>query len=395
MNVRPLISKLFCRPMALLLALVVCLVSGSTGCSTANPRNSSKIQTTPMKIEESIFGKMPDGSSVRLYTIRNSRGMVVKVTEYGLIITEIHVPDRNGRNGNVVLGFDNLERYLKGHPFFGAIAGRVANRIARGSFTLDSRTHTLAVNNGVNHLHGGLKGFDKRVWKNAGIQIADGKASITFTYTSVDGEEGYPGNLTVVVTYTVTDGNEIRIDYQATTDQATPVNLTNHSYFNLAGSGDILGHELQLSAGQYTPTDSGLIPTGEIASVTSTPLDFTRMTRIGARYDKTGLTPPGYDHNFVLNSGGKSLATAAVAHDPSSGRVLEVLTTEPGIQLYTANNLDGSITGVGNVNYPRYAGFCLETQHYPDSINKPNFPSVVLRPGQTYQTTTIFKFSTR
>lgn len=348
-----------------------------------------------MKIEESVFGKMPDGATVRLYTLRNSRGMVLKVTEYGLIMTEIHVPDRHGRIGNVALGFDNLERYLQGHPFFGAIAGRVANRIAKGSFTLDGKAYTLAVNNGPNHLHGGLQGFDKKVWKCSGVHVSDGKAAITFTYTSADGEEGYPGKLAVVVTYTLTDDNEIRMDYEATTDKATPVNLTNHSYFNLAGSGDILGHELQLMADRYTPADATLIPTGDVASVKGTPLDFTRMTVLGARHTQTGLDPAGYDHNFVLNHGGKTMALAAIAHEKSTGRVLEVHTTEPGIQLYTGNHLDGTITGTGGVNYPRNGGFCLETQHYPDSINKPSFPSVVLRPGQLYRTSTIYKFAVK
>ncbi|MBM3823427.1 MAG: galactose mutarotase [Verrucomicrobia bacterium] len=347
-----------------------------------------------MKIDEAVFGQLPDNTTARLYTLRNSNGMVVKVTDYGLIITEIHVPDRQGRLGNVALGFGTLGPYLAGHPYFGCIAGRVANRIAKGAFTLDGKSYQLAVNNGPNHLHGGLKGFDKKLWKSSGILIAHGRASVRFSYTSPDGDEGYPGNLSMKVTYALTDDQEIRMDYEATTDKATPVNLTNHSYFNLAERGDVLGHELQLMADRYTPTDDTLIPTGTLASVRGTPIDFTRRASLGARHTQTGLTPPGYDHNFVLNHGGKSLGKAAVVTEPKTGRVLEVLTTEPGIQLYTGNHLDGSLTGTGGIVYGRHGGFCLETQHFPDSINKPSFPSVVLRPGQTYRTTTIYKFST-
>jgi aldose 1-epimerase len=362
-----------------------------TRAAETNSKRSSKMIT----IESRDFGTAPDGSPVKLYTLANAKGVVVKVTDFGLILTEIHTPDRNGKSGDIVLGFDNLERYLKGHPFFGAIAGRVANRIAKGKFSLDGKDYTLAVNNGPNHLHGGLKGFDKKVWKSKALPATEREGGVEFTYTSVDGEEGYPGNLSVKVVYTLTADSELRIDYTATTDKATPINLTNHSYFNLAGEGDVLGHELWLAADNYTPTDEGLIPTGEIRSVKGTPLDFTTATAIGARYQQTGLKPGGYDHNFVLNSGGKSLALAARMHEPKSGRVLEVLTTEPGVQLYTAIHMDGSIKGVGGVTYPRYGGFCLETQHYPDSINKPSFPSVVLRPGQTYKTTTVFKFSAK
>jgi len=348
-----------------------------------------------MSLEEKVFGRTPDGTSVKIYTLRNPHGVVVKVIEYGALVTELHAPDRAGKAGDVVLGFDNLDRYVKGHPFFGAIAGRVANRIASGRFTLDGKEYTLAKNNGPNHLHGGLKGFDKKVWKSKPLPATDHEVGVELSCFSPDGEEGYPGNLEVTVTYTLTDKSELRIDYRAKTDKATPVNLTNHSYFNLAGSGDVLGHELWLAAEQYTPTDEGLIPTGEIKSVKGTPLDFTKPTAMGARIDQTGLKPAGYDHNFVLSSGGKSLALAARVYEPKSGRVMEVLTTEPGVQLYTANGLDGSITGVGGVTYPRHGGFCLETQHFPDSINKPNFPSVVLRPGETFKSATVYKFSTK
>lgn len=339
-------------------------------------------------ITETVFGKTQDGTEVRLFTLENSNRVQVKVCSYGLIITEVHVPDRSGKLGNVVLGFETLERYLKGHPFFGAIAGRVANRIGKGTFSLEGRSYQLAINNGANHLHGGVRGFDKRVWDVRPV----GPDSLECGYLSADGEEGYPGNLSVQVRYTLTDANEVRIDYRATTDKSTPVNLTNHSYFNLAGGGDVFGHELELAADHYTPTDEGLIPTGEIAPVAGTPLDFRTRMPMGARYRETGLKTGGYDHNFVLREGGGALRRAAWVLEPVSGRTLEVLTTEPGVQLYTATNLDGSIVGYGGITYPRFGGFCLETQHYPDSINKPNFPSVVLRPGGEYKTSTVFRF---
>jgi aldose 1-epimerase len=330
-----------------------------------------------------------------LFILGNGQGVKVKVMNFGLIITELWVPDRAGKPGNVVLGFDNLDRYLKGHPFFGAIAGRVANRIAGARFTVDGKECVLAKNSGPNHIHGGLKGFDKKVWAAWPLPVTAREAAVEFVYVSADGEEGYPGNLRVVVRYTLTADNELRIDYSATTDQATPVNLTNHSYFNLAGSGDILGHELAVAADYYTPSDEALIPTGEVRRVQGTALDFTRSVTIGTRHLETGLKPGGYDHNFVLRGGGQGLDLAATVCEPKSGRVLEVLTTEPGVQLYTANHMDGSVVGTGGVSYPRYGGFCLETQHCPDSVHLPHFPSVILRPGGTYRTTTVFRFSVR
>jgi len=348
---------------------------------------------TMTRLEEKEFGKLADGTPVRLFTLSTANGMVARVTSYGAILTELRVPDRNGKIGNVVHGFDNLKQYAGGHPFFGAIAGRVANRIAKATFTLDGKEYTLAANNGRNHLHGGLKGFDKVVWDARPLPATDHEAAVQFRYLSKDGEEGYPGNLSVIVTYTLTDNNELRIDYEATTDKATPVNLTNHSYFNLAGEGDVLDHEVIIASERYTPVDDELIPTGEIASVQGTPLDFAKPVRIGARIEQLKPKPGGYDHNFVLNSAGKSLAPAARVSEPKSGRVLEVLTTEPGIQLYTGNFLDGTHKGIGGVVYGRHSGFCLETQHFPDSVHHPNFPSTILRPGGTFKSTTVFRFS--
>jgi aldose 1-epimerase len=341
-------------------------------------------------VEKARFGQLPDGTGVDLYTLTNAHGLVAKVTNYGTIITELHVPDRHGQAGDVVLGFDNLDQYLKGHPCFGCTVGRVANRIAKGRFTLDGKTYTLAINNGPNHLHGGLKGFDKARWQ-AEPQAG---AAVKFTRTSIDGEEGYPGALAVDVTMSLTESNELRLDYTATTDRPTPVNLTNHSYFNLAGEGDVLAHELMIAADHYTPADSALIPTGEIKPVKGTPLDFTKPQPIGSRFAQLHADPVGYDHNFVLNSGGKRLALAARVYEPKSGRVMEVHTTEPGVQLYTANFLNGSLTGKRGVVYRRHAGFCLETQHFPDSVNQPKFPSVILRPDQVYRQTTTHKFLT-
>jgi aldose 1-epimerase len=341
-------------------------------------------------VQSSVFGKLPDGTAVDLYTLTNANGLVAKVTTYGAIITELHVPDRQGELGDIVLGFDNLEQYLKGHPYFGATVGRFANRIANARFTLDGKTYTLAAKNGPNHLHGGLKGFDKVLW-HAEPQAG---AVVKFTYTSPDGEEGYPGTLAVAVTMALTDANELRLDYTATTDKPTPVNLTNHSYFNLAGEGNVLNHELMLAADYYTPSDSGLIPTGEIKPVKGTPMDFTTPQPIGACFSQLHTNPIGYDDNYVLNGGGKGLALAARAHDPKSGRIMEVHTTQPGVQFYTANFLNGSLTGKRGIVYRQHCAFCLETQHFPDSVNQPTFPSVILRPGHTYRQTTVHKFST-
>jgi len=359
------------------------------GCAAANK------STNMTRIDEQPWGQTQDGTPVKLFTLSNSKGMVAKITTYGAIITEIRVPDRNGKSGNVVLGFDKLDQYLKGHPFFGAVAGRVGNRIAKGRFTLDGHEYKLAVNNGPNHLHGGIKGFDKVVWNAKPLHANAKETALQLSYLSKDGEEGYPGNLAVTVTYTLTEENELRIDYSAKTDKATPVNLTNHSYFNLAESGTILDHELMINADRYTVTDDTLIPTGEIAPVAGTPLDFRKPTPIGARFDQIQKKPKGYDDNFVLNSGGKALALAARVYEPKTGRVMEVLTTQPGVQLYTGNFLDGKLTGPNGQVYAQHTGFCLETQHFPDSVNHPNFPSTILRPGQSFKSTTIFKFETR
>jgi aldose 1-epimerase len=346
-------------------------------------------------VDEKDWGKTSDGTGVKLFTLRNANGMLVKITSYGAIVTELHAPDRAGKIENVTLGFDNLDQYLKGHPSFGATVGRVANRIAKGRFTLDGQEYKLAVNNGPNHLHGGLKGFDKQVWTAQPLVSNQHESALQFRYLSKDGEEGYPGNLTVAVVYALTERNELKIAYSAITDKATPINLTNHSYFNLVGTGDILDHELMVAADRYTPSDAGLIPTGEIANVKGTALDFTTPTKIGARIEQLKPNPGGYDHNYVLNSGGGALNLAARAYEPKSGRVLEVFTAEPGIQLYTGNFLDGKLTGVGGTVYHRHTGFCLETQHFPDSVNHSNFPSTILRPGQTYRTATVYAFSTR
>ena len=346
-----------------------------------------------MNIKRTDWGQTAEGAAVQLFTLTNARGMVAKVTSYGAILTELHVPDRAGQATNVVLGFDNLAQYLQGHPGFGATIGRCANRIGGARFTLDGTEYKVAANNGRHHIHGGPKGFDKKVWQARALPASEQEVAVEFSHLSPDGEEGYPGNLQVTVRYTLTSANELRIDYGATTDKPTVINLTNHSYFNLAGSGDVLGHELQIFADRYTVADADLIPTGEIVPVKGTALDFTTPQTIGARIDQLRPQPNGYDHNYVLNpSKDGTPVLAARAKDPRSGRVMETLTTEPGVQLYTANWLDGRMKGVGGIAYGRHAGFCLETQHYPDSINKPAFPSVILRPGGTFKSVTIYRF---
>ncbi len=378
---------------AVAMAFVLAAVLPATEATDAQEKGSEKMKPS---VEKKLFGKTSDGTAVNLFVLTNANGMKAKIMTYGAILTELDVPDRDGKLGDVVLGFDNLQSYLAGHPHFGATTGRVANRIAKGKFSLDGKDYTLAVNNGPNSLHGGLKGFDKVVWKAQPNETPDA-AGVQLTYVSRDGEEGYPGNLTTVVTYMLTNQNELRIDYKATTDKPTPINLTNHSYFNLAGpqSGDILDHELELEADEYTPADDTLIPTGEIRSVKGTPLDFTKATKIGSRIaqvaDKTG----GYDHNFVLRSKGKKLELAARVHDPKTGRLMEMSTTEPGVQLYTANFLDGKLKGKDGVAFKKHQAFCLEAQHFPDSVNHPKFPSIILRPGETYTQTTVFKFSVK
>jgi aldose 1-epimerase len=349
------------------------------------------------RVEKSSFGTTKDGQAVDLYTLTNANGVVAKIITYGALLTELHVPDKAGTMADVVLGFKTLDRYEGEHPYFGATIGRVANRIAKGKFRLNGQEYALAVNNGPNHLHGGLRGFDKRVWKAQPVSVA-GVPAVRFTYTSADMEEGYPGALTATVTYTLTHANELRLDYTATTDKPTILNLTNHSYFNLAGDGQgtILGHELTIMADRYTPVDDTLIPTGEIAGVRGTVMDFNRATPIGARIkDVPGPAPGGYDHNYVLSHGGGVLAMSAKVLEPTSGRVMEVLTSEPGVQLYTGNFLDGTLTGKAGAAYQKHFGFCLETQHYPDSINHPNFPPVVLQPGRTFKSTTVYRFSAR
>jgi aldose 1-epimerase len=367
------------------------LVLGITGALGAAGRKA-----TP-GIERSKFGKMADGQTIDLYTLTNSSGMRVGITNYGGRVVSILAPDWQGRTADVVLGFDDLDGYLGDNPYFGALVGRYANRIAKAKFTLDGVEYKLAPNDGPNTLHGGLKGFDKVVW--TAQEIAKDHSVLELSYLSKDGEEGYPGNLSVKVVYTLTDKNELWIDYTATTDKPTVLNLTNHSYFNLAGEGkgDILQHEMMVNADRFTPIDASLIPTGELRSVEGTPFDFCKPTAIGARInggDEQLKLGRGYDHNFVLNRTGHGLTLAARVTEPGSGRVLEVLTTQPGIQLYTGNFLDGTVRGKGGKVYNYRFAFCLETQHFPDSPNQPGFPSAELKPGQTYHEITIYKFST-
>ena len=334
---------------------------------------------------------MCDGEEVRIFSIANDRAMKVRIINYGGIIASIEVPDRDGKFDDVVLGHDSLEGYLHRSRYFGALIGRFANRIARGRFTLDGVEYQLAINNGENHLHGGVRGFDKVVW--AALEIDDG---VQLTYLSKDGEEAYPGNVNATVTYRLNDANELRVDYYATTDRDTIINLTNHSYFNLAGGGAILDHELQIQADTFTPIDETRIPTGEIRNVKGTPMDFTSPTAIGARIstdDEQLQIAGGYDHNFVLRGDWGTLRTAARVYEPQTGRVMEVFTTQPGMQFYSGNYLDGTLVGRSGRAYLKNSGCCLEAQHFPDSPNKPHFPSTVLRPGEKYHHTTIYRFT--
>jgi aldose 1-epimerase len=348
------------------------------------------------EITSAPFGAAPDGKPANLYTLRNAGGVEVRLTNYGGIVTSWLVPDRRGKPGDVVLGYDNLEGYLKASPYFGALIGRCCNRIANAQFTLNGVTRQLAVNNGPNSLHGGLRGFDKVVWEAKPLPSPDGPA-LELRYLSPDGEEGFPGNLRVKAVYTLTRDNGLRLDFTATTDQDTVVNLTHHSYFNLAGRGDVLGHFVQIGADHTTPVDSALIPTGRLQSVAGTPFDFRQATAIGARIEENDEQlrfGGGYDHNWVPNKRPNQLGVVARVTERTSGRVLEVLSTQPGLQFYTGNFLDGSITGKGGWVYQRRHAFCLEPQHFPDAINHPNFPSPVLKPGGAYRHTIIYRFST-
>ena len=372
---------------------VILLISGLglAGCSLEKIELNTDVTAAP-------FGRLPDGRQATLYTLVNPSGMMMAVTDYGGIITSLTAPDRDGILEDIVLGYDNLEAYLDETPYFGAIIGRYGNRIANGRFFLDGETFELAVNNGENHLHGGLKGFDKVLWDAE--PFSDGEdRGIVFRYLSPEDEEGYPGNLTVEVTYRLTSDDRVIFTYEATTDAATPVNLTQHSYFNLAGpsSSSILDHELMLSADRFTPIDAGLIPTGEIRSVAGTAFDFRTPVDIGARIGSGGEQLDfglGYDHNFVLSDTTEGLRLAARVFEPESGRIMTVFTTEPGIQFYSGNFLDGSLMGKNGNPYDYRSGFCLETQHFPNSPNQPDFPSTILRPGERYSTQTVYAFST-
>ena len=372
------------RPFAMAMAAVMVL---GTSMTVARTRGVTK----------QVWGKTAAGEAVDLYTLTNATGASVQVATLGGTVVSVKVPDKTGALGDVVLGFDSLDGYLGPHPFFGVLVGRYGNRIGNARFALDGKTYTLAKNNGVNSLHGGLKGFDKYVWKTREVASPDGLA-IELTHVSPDGDEGFPGTLSATVRYTWTDANALRIDYTATTDKPTVINLTNHSYFNLSAgaAATVLDHTLQLAADKFTPVDKGLIPTGELRPVAGTPFDFAKPRRVGEQIDKDDEQIKfggGYDHNFVLRQPANgTMRLAARVAEPTSGRIMEVTTTEPGVQFYTGNFLDGSVKGRGGKPYVKRSGLCLETQHYPDSPNRPDFPSVVLRPGQTYKTSTQYTF---
>jgi aldose 1-epimerase len=376
------------------LGVTAIIMFGCAKKGTETSHGTKAEEQEAMSINTESFGKTPDGQEVDLYTLTNANGLKARITNYGAILVSLEVPDKNGKLADITLGFDTLDGYIKGHPYFGATVGRYANRIGAAKFKLDGIEYELAANNGPNHLHGGIKGFDKVVWKAEDVTADSNQAIVKLSYMSKDGEEGYPGNLVCTVIYTLTNDDELKINYEAETDKPTVINLTNHSYWNLAGqgNGDVLGHELMLSADKYTPVDEGLIPTGEIKSVKGSPMDFTKPMIIGSRIIQV---EGGYDHNYVLNSGGGTLAICAKVYEPTSGRVMEIHTIEPGVQFYTGNFLDGSITGKAGKVYNKHYGFCLETQHFPDSPNKPEFPSVVLKPGDKYTTVTVHKFYTK
>ena len=383
------INELSKYPLITGLSLLLALILIVTGCKSGNKAKETEQKNPKCKVEKAFFGLMPEGDSVMLYTLKNEKDITVSITNYGGIITGIHTPDRNGKTANITLGFNNLEQYLAGHPNFGALIGRYGNRIANAEFSLEGETYTLAVNNGNNSLHGGLKGFDDVLWVPEVISC-DERAALRLSYLSPDGEEGYPGNLNVTVTYELLM-DQLFITYEAETDKTTVLNLTNHAYFNLAGEGSIRDHILYINASKYTPVNEELIPTGELANVEGTPFDFRKPTVIGERFDQLGNDPVGYDHNFVIDGSAGEKRLAAKAMDPKTGRFVEVSTTEPGMQFYTGNFLDGSLSS-GKTTFDQHSGFCLETQHFPDSPNQPDFPSTILRPGEKFASQTIFKF---
>ncbi len=375
-----------------IITLIIIFAIAFTACNFDTEKNDQNKNMNKMTIKKEVLGKT-DGKQIFLYTLKNKNGMTVKITNYGGIVTSLLVPDKNGKFDDVVLGFDNLDDYLEGHPYFGAIIGRYGNRIANGKFMLNGEEYDLAINNGNNHLHGGIKGFDKVIWNTKKMQKMDA-VGLRMSYFSEDGEEGYPGNLGVVIIYSLTNKNELMIRYQATTDKATPVNLTHHSYFNLAGAGngDILKHELMINADKYTIVNDELIPTGELINVKGTPFDFTSSKKIGKEISNV---EGGYDHNFVLNNYSGEIRKVVEVFDPISGRKMEVFTSEPGVQFYTGNFLDGTEIGKNNKVYKKHYGFCLETQHFPDSPNQPDFPSTILNPGEVYSHKTIYQFSVK
>ncbi|MEY4273245.1 MAG: Aldose 1-epimerase [Bacteroidota bacterium] len=375
---------------------VIRLTTAFFACTFFMGMAQSKPLKTNMLNSEKPFGQTPNNEAVTLYTLKNSKGMEVQIMNYGAIITKIMVPDKNKVIEDVVLGFDSVADYIKDSPYFGAVVGRYGNRIAAGTFSLDGKNYSLAAQNNGQHLHGGLKGFDKKVWKT----LSQKPGSLTLSYLSKDGEEGFPGNLEVQVTYTLTEDNAIAMDYTAKTDQATVLNICNHSYFNLTGNvkRDVLDHTIQLNAPFFIPVDKVLIPTGEVKSVKGGPFDFTSPKKIGLEInaaDEQIAFGGGYDHCYAFDKAPGAYAKIAHVEEPVSGRVMEVFTTEPGVQFYTGNNLDGHLIGKYGAKYNKRTGFCLETQHYPDSPNKPNFPSTVLRPGETYTSKTVYQFSVK
>lgn len=348
-----------------------------------------------MSITTQQFGTTPAGQPVELYRLTNTHGLVAEIMTYGATLLGLHMPDRNGHMADVIVGFDRLEPFTQSHPYFGSLVGRFCNRIAEGRFELDGKTYQLHCNQGRHHLHGGPEGFHRKVWQ-ASAQAGPNGSALTLSLHSPDGDEGFPGVLDVQVVYTLTDANELRLDYTATTDSATVLNLTNHAYVNLSGGSNILGHELLLNASEYIPTDASAIPLGQLASVEGTPMDFRRATQIGARINQQHeqiVVGNGYDHCWVIDQQPTELALAAQLHDPESGRLLEVLTTQPGIQIYTGNYLDSSLVGKGRKSIGHRSAICLETQHFPDSPNQPGFPSTVLRAGESFRETTVFRLA--